>query len=104
MQYIAQQSHYRQTYPEAEHLIILLDGENAGRLYVAEIETQIRIVDVTVMAEYRNLGIGTGIIRQLMEEASQIGKPLTIYVETFNPSYRLFERLGFTKAGDSGYS
>ena len=104
MQFNAQQAHYRQNYPEAEHLIILLNGESAGRLYVAEIETQIRIVDVTVVAEYRNLGIGSAIIRQLMEEAAQIGKPLTIYVETFNPSYRVFERFGFTKAGESGYS
>ena len=104
MQFNAQQAHYRQNYPEAEHLIIQLNGERAGRLYVAEIETQIRIVDVTVVAEYRNLGIGTAIIRQLMEEAAQIGKPLTIFVETFNRSYRLFERLGFTKADESGYS
>lgn len=104
MQFSAQQSHYRQNYPDAEHLIILLDGEHAGRLYVAEIETQIRIVDITILIEYRNLGMGSAIIKQLMEEAVRIEKPLTIYVETFNPSYRLFQRLGFMKAGETGYS
>ena len=104
MQFTAQQAHYRQTYPEAEHLIILLDGESIGRLYVAEIDAEIRIVDVTILPERRNAGVGTPIVKQLMEEAAAIGKPLRIYVESFNPSRLLFERLGFLKVDESGYS
>lgn len=104
MQFAAQQAHYRQTYPDAEHLIILLDTESVGRLYLAEIEAEIRIVDVTILPDHRNAGIGTAIIKQLMEEAATIGKPLRIYVESFNPSLRLFERLGFVKVDESGYS
>lgn len=104
MQFNAQQAHYRQHYPEAEHLIILLDEERVGRLYVAEIKSEIRIVDVTILTHHRNAGLGTRVIRQLMEEAAEIGRPLTIYVESFNPSQRLFERLGFVKSGESGYN
>lgn len=104
MQFAAQQAHYRQTYPNAEHLIILLDGEPVGRLYVAEIEAEIRIVDITILPDHRNAGIGTPIIRQLMGEAAEIGKPLRIYVESFNRSRLLFERLGFVKVDESGYS
>lgn len=104
MQFTAQQAHYSQHYPDAEHLIILLDGEPAGRLYVAEIEAEIRIVDVTILPEHRNAGVGTPIIRQLMEEAAATGKPLRIYVESFNPAQRLFERLGFVKVDESGYN
>jgi RimJ/RimL family protein N-acetyltransferase len=104
MQFEAQQAHYRQNYPDAEHLIILLNGERVGRLYVSEIKSEIRIIDVTILPEYRKGGAGTRIIDQLQDEAAQIGKPLTIYVETFNRSYRLFERLGFVKSGESGYS
>jgi RimJ/RimL family protein N-acetyltransferase len=104
MQFNAQQTHYRQNYPEAEHLIILVDGKSAGRLYVAEIKSEIRIVDVTILTEYRNAGLGTQIVRRLMDQAAAIKKPLTIYVESFNPSLRLFGRLGFIKSGESGYS
>jgi len=104
MQFNAQQAHYRQSYPDAEHLIISLNGERVGRLYLAEIKSEIRIIDLTILPEYRNAGSGNRIIEQLMREAANIGKPLTIYVETFNPSYRLFERLGFVKSGESGYS
>jgi GNAT superfamily N-acetyltransferase len=104
MQYSAQQSHYREHYPEGEHLIILVNDVAVGRLYIAEIADQIRILDITVLPQHRRLGIGTPIIKELMTEAAAIGKPLRIYVESFNPSLRLFERLGFVKSGESGYS
>lgn len=104
MQFDAQQNHYRQHYPDGEHLIVLVDGAAAGRLYVADIEAQVRILDITVLPEYRNAGIGTPIIEELMSEARALGKPLRIHVESFNPSTRLFDRLGFVKSGESGYS
>jgi hypothetical protein len=34
-----------------------------------------------------------------MAEAKEAGKPVTIYVETFNPSLRLFQRLLLQHAG-----
>jgi GNAT superfamily N-acetyltransferase len=104
MQFDAQQAHYRQTHPSGEHLIILVNGSAAGRLYVANIAEEIRILDITVLPQNRNAGIGTPIIKELMAEAAAIGKPLRIYVESFNPSLRLFERLGFVKSSEAGYS
>ena len=104
MQFAAQQLHYLQQYPKAEHLIVLLDGLSIGRLYIANIETQIRIIDITILPDYRNAGLGTQILKELMEEAKTLDLPLCIYVESFNPSHRLFERLGFLKVSESGYS
>jgi ribosomal protein S18 acetylase RimI-like enzyme len=104
MQFSAQQSHYRQHYPGGEHYIILVNGNAVGRLYVAEIETEVRILDITILPEQRHAGIGTPIIRELMTEAARIGKPLRIYVESFNRSLGLFQRLGFVKSSESGYS
>jgi RimJ/RimL family protein N-acetyltransferase len=98
MQITAQQNHYRAYYPDAQHLIILLGGEPVGRIYVNRGDREIRILDVTLLIERRNAGIGTPIIKSLMEEASQAGKSVSIYVENYNRSARLFERLGFTVA------
>ncbi len=104
MQFSAQQSHYREHYPEGEHYIILVSDEAVGRLYVADIENEVRILDITIRPHHRNSGIGTPIIRELMAEAAAIGKPLRIYVESYNRSLVLFERLGFVKSDESGYS
>src|SRR5437773_9178722 len=104
IQFDAQQSHYRQYYPEGEHLIILVEGNQIGRLYIANLKEEITILDITLLPQHRNSGIGTPIIRELMAEAALIGKPLRIYVESFSPSLQLFERLGFVKLSESGYN
>ena len=104
MQYFAQKAHYQSHYPNAEYELILLNGEPVGRLWVARLDDEIRILDITLLPERRNGGIGTRIIGQLMEEGSKSGKPVHIYVEQYNPSLRLFERLRFSKVGEHGYS
>ena len=104
MQFDAQHTHYSKHYPEGEHLVILADGEAIGRLYVANTDREIRILDITILPAHRNAGIGTAVVNELPHEAKALGKPLSIYVEANNPSLRLFERMGFVKAGESGYS
>jgi GNAT superfamily N-acetyltransferase len=97
MQFDSQQLHYRTHNPEATHDIILLNERPVGRLYVARRDREIRILDITVLPRYRNRGTGTSLIKGLIDEAARVEKPLNIYVEFYNPSLRLFERLGFLK-------
>jgi GNAT superfamily N-acetyltransferase len=102
MQYAAQQAHYREKYPDAIHEIILSNGRPVGHRYVARLEREIRIVDITVMASERNRGIGTFSLGDLLDEAKGAGTVVTIYVETFNPSLLFFERLGFRQIAEHG--
>jgi ribosomal protein S18 acetylase RimI-like enzyme len=104
MQFAAQQYHYRKHYPDAAHEIILSKDRAVGRLYVSREEQEIHIIDITILPEHRDAGIGTPIIKDLMAEAEAAGKPLRIYVESFNRSLRLFERLGFTRIDDDGFN
>jgi ribosomal protein S18 acetylase RimI-like enzyme len=101
MQFDAQQLHYKTHNPNATHEIILLDTHAIGRLYVARRDQEIRILDLTILPEHRNRGIGTSLLKKLMTESISAGVPLTIYVENYNPSYRLFQRLGFNKIDES---
>src|SRR4051812_35029425 len=57
MQFQAQHSHYQQKYPTGEHLIILDDDRTVGRLYVARLKEQIRIMDITILPEERGRGL-----------------------------------------------
>lgn len=101
-QLAAQQDHYAKKYPTASHDIIVSDGRPVGRLYVARLDQEIRIVDITLLPAERNAGIGSYLIRQLLDEANRSGKITRIYVEEFNPSLRLFERLGFSPSEQHG--
>ena len=100
-QFDAQDAHYR-TYPDASLDVIEVGGKPAGRLYVARWADEIRIMDIALLPEYRNRGIGTELLNELLEEAAGAGKRLTIHVEKFNPARRLYERLGFSEAADRG--
>lgn len=102
MQFKAQQSHYKAEYPRAEHSMICVDGAPVGRVYLDRSVEKFQILDITVLPQQRNAGVGSHVLRQIMEEATGSGKPVSIYVETFNPSLRLFERLGFARAQEMG--
>ncbi|HMY76687.1 MAG TPA: GNAT family N-acetyltransferase, partial [Blastocatellia bacterium] len=99
----AQLQHYQTEFPQAEHNIILFEDRPVGRIYVDRRETEIRILDITVLPQYRGQGIGAPLIRKVMEEAAQAGKAASIFVESYNPSMRLFKRLGFAQKYQDGF-
>ena len=103
-QFSAQQKHYRAYFPSATHDLILAEGQSVGRLYVDRRATEIRILDITLLTEARGRGIGTQILLDLMKEAEHESKSCSIYVESFNRSLGLFQRLGFMKTEESGAS
>lgn len=101
-QFAAQQDHYAKKYPAASHDVIMWDDRPVGRLYVARLDQEIRIIDITLLPAERNAGIGSYLIKRLLDEAKRSGRVMRIYVEEFNPSLRLFERLGFSPSEQQG--
>lgn len=104
MQFTAQHQHYRTRFPEARFEVILLGDAPVGRLYIDRDEEAIRILDMTLLPEYRHRGIGTPIIKDLMAEGKAARKPVRIYVDDNSPALRLFDRLGFARIGEYGAS
>ena len=102
IQFMAQDSSYKERFPDASYQIIMLGDEQAGRLYVLRDDKTIRILDISLLHRYRKRGVGATLIRTLIDEAKQSRKPLQIYVETFNPSLSLFMRLGFKTIKEDG--
>lgn len=107
MQFAAQQRHYAAQYPQAGHNIICADGTPVGRIYLDRGPERFHILDITILPQHRNAGIGASVLRQILYEAKAEGgsaaKPVTIYVENFNPSLRLFTRLGFQRVEEKGF-
>ncbi len=102
MQFDAQRSHYRNHYKNAEFSVIEVDRAPVGRLYIARWSTEIRIIDIALLPEYRGLGIGSQLLLRVCAEGEATGKPVTIHVEKFNPALRLYRRLGFDTVEDKG--
>lgn len=94
-QFDAQHRHYQRHYPDAEWLVIERGGEAVGRLYVEEWESQMRIIDISLLPAARGGGAGSAILGDLMRDAAAKSKRVSIQVERTNPAMRLYHRLGF---------
>ncbi len=102
-QFAAQRGQYRKHYPNARFDIIERSGQSIGRLYVAELEREIRLIDIALVSAARNCGIGGKICSEIMARAAQLGKIVSLHVEDDNPAKRLYERLGFLEVGEVGF-
>ncbi len=102
MQFAAQDTYYRDNYTSASFWVLLFDSRPCGRLYIDRWGSEIRIVDIALLPDFRNKGIGSAMLKHIMEEGGRLGLPVTIHVEQFNPALSLYQRLGFLPAGENG--
>lgn len=102
MQFNARQLQYSYRYPKAEDNIILQGSQPIGRMLVDRNEKQIALVDIALLPEHRNAGIGTLLVQSLLDEAAGTGKSVQLHVVTTNPAVGLYQRLGFSTVDDDG--
>ena len=102
MQFDARRLQYRHRYPLADDSIILQGSQPIGRMLVDRNEKQIVLVDIALLLEHRNAGIGTRLVQSLLDEAARTGRSVRLHVVTTNPAVRMYQRLGFATADDNG--
>jgi GNAT superfamily N-acetyltransferase len=102
-QFDLQRREYDTRFPDARYYLILIDGQPAGRIWIGQTAEQIRLLDIALLPEFQNRGAGTILLRELIEEARRVGKPLRHMVFVLNnDAHRFYERLGFTMIEDMG--
>lgn len=101
-QFEAQHSYYQTHYNDTAFWVIVWNGVQIGRLYLADWPSELRIVDIALLPAYRRQGLGSTIITAILQEAERLALPVRIHVERFNPALRLYERLGFQQIEDKG--
>jgi GNAT superfamily N-acetyltransferase len=102
-QLTAQRADYESRFPSADYHLILVGGVRAGRLWVARTEEQIRLLDIALLPEFQNRGVGKFLLAELIEESERARLPLRHMVFQFNTAgMRFYERLGFMPSGVMG--
>jgi ribosomal protein S18 acetylase RimI-like enzyme len=94
-QFQAQTVSYLADFPRARFDIIELGGRPIGRIVVDRPGDVVYIVDQAIVPELRNKGLGTAIMRGLMEEARAAGVAVRLMASQNDPAMRLYARLGF---------
>ncbi|MEK6738410.1 MAG: N-acetyltransferase [Planctomycetota bacterium] len=102
MQFRLQHTQYLQNNPAASFDVILVDAAPAGRLYVSRKADKISIIDIALLPEFRQRGVGGGIMRSLTEEADTKGLVMCLHVEINNPILGFYKKLGFQTKGEHG--
>ena len=99
MQFLAHEQHFRNM-TNGVDMLILVDGEPAGRMIALRGESELHLADIALLPEQRGRGIGSALIGRLQDEARQRGCALRLRVNPDNPAARLYRRLGFAFADD----
>ena len=100
IQYTARRRAAHVNFPGGESRIILADAQNVGWVVVADLEDEVRLVEIMVLSEHRGKRIGSAIIDELLAAAARAGKPARLNVAVLNSrAIALYQRLGFTRIG-----
>ena len=91
----AQVAAFRQRWDVGQVRIITLDGTDIGWLQSFVQDNALFVGQLFVDGALRRRGIGTEVVKGLIEEAARAGQALTLGVVKTNPALRLYERLGF---------
>ena len=102
MQSTAQLADYKTKFPGASFQVIIYNKKNAGRFYTWENEIEIRLLDITLLYQFRGKGIGTELLQQLIARSNKTQKKLSLHVEASNPILKLYQRLGFIYIKNNG--
>ncbi|HSZ39016.1 MAG TPA: GNAT family N-acetyltransferase [Trebonia sp.] len=79
--------------------IITVEGVDAGMLDLEYRPAEIYLSRIEICPRFQGLGIGTRLISELIDEATQKGQDLVLDVLTVNHRARdLYQRLGMTEA------
>ncbi|PXY44927.1 GNAT family N-acetyltransferase [Flavobacterium hydrophilum] len=102
-QFFAQHEYYQNNYTGAKFYIIEKENIVIGRLYIDFFfeKKGFRIIDITLLPEWRKKNIGSLILNEIIKKASEENMKVSIHVESFNPAMNLYKRLGFIKISET---
>ena len=86
---------FRQSWDVTQVRIATLDGTDIGWLQSFVKDDTLFLGQLFVDKGLRGQGIGTELVKGLIEEAASAGRSVTLGVVKTNPALRLYERLGF---------
>jgi len=99
MQFDARQRSYAAAYPSAADRVVCIGQTPIGRVLTARQASSLCLVDIALLGPFRNRGIGTMLIRELLDDCARLRQSLSLQVAVGSPAERLYRQLGFRESG-----
>jgi ribosomal protein S18 acetylase RimI-like enzyme len=93
-----QEALFEESFDPTDCEIVHVGQTDIGLLAVGEDADEIYLAGIDLLPEWQGRGIGSSIVRSLLERGAASGKPVTLRVLHTNPrAEALYVRLGFTR-------
>ena len=96
----AQEVSFKGQWDPGQVRMVALDGLDIGWLQTGTQDGDFFIAQLFVDRPFQRRGIGTDLMKRLIEEAERAGQSVRVEVVKINPARRLYERLGFRVTGE----
>lgn len=90
-----QRSYHSKAWQQQKPDIMTYDGKPVGTIATIESEDCIEVGQFFILPEYQNKGIGTYLLKSILEKADRLGKNVTLRFLKNNPVKSLYVRNGF---------
>lgn len=95
-QFAFQHRNYMAAFPNADFLVVELEGRPMGRLYLDVDPSRWHVIDIGLLPESRGAGMGTTLLSAIQRHAAASGAGVVLHVEQHNVrAHRLYRRLSF---------
>ena len=98
MQFEARQRSYTAAYPNAVDHILYMGSTPIGRMLVDRQPDGLHLIDLALLENHRNRGIGSELIGKLQKECAKEGWTMHLQVLKSNPAIQLYRRMGFQES------
>ena len=98
----AQEAFFRRSFSPETVQLILVDAANAGLLHLERKPSELFLANIQIHPAFQNRGLGTAVIKTVMESARLLQLPVRLQVLTVNHAAReLYLRLGFAVTSET---
>ena len=101
-QFRKQHAFYREQFVDARWWMLLHGAEAIGRVYIKPEDGGIGLVEISIVSDLRNHGLGAAVMQGLIDHADGNGLHISLHVEPYNPALRLYRRFGFKEIEAGG--
>ena len=90
-----QRTYFEASLGEGSRQIVRVGGADAGVLSVEARADHVFLKTIALLPEFQGRGIGTQVVRRVIDQAAGLGLPVRLQVLKANRARGLYERLGF---------
>lgn len=96
-----QDGYFEESWKPETHGIIQNDGESCGYCSIEERPDHIVVHELVLSPDFQGQGIGSQVLKGIIEDAKLKGLPIKLQVLRENHAYNLYRKFGFKDTGST---